>query len=114
MKAEISFVLFLAFTDIVFGKLFLVETEDKEPVENGSGEEDPTSYEYGEEDIVPSTDFPESHDADPLDALDANLFNRLKHAATPKKGNKSSSKKKATPTTKKKGSGEDVRIKILI
>ena len=32
MKAEISFVLFLAFTDIVFGKLFLVETEDnKEP-----------------------------------------------------------------------------------
>ena len=31
MKAGPYFVLFLAFTDIVFGKLFLVETEDKEP-----------------------------------------------------------------------------------
>ena len=107
MNAGPYFVLFLAFADIVFGKLFLVETEDKEPVENGSGEEDTvpftdspeqTSYEYGSNDVVPS------------DALDANLFNRLKNAATPKKGNKSSSKKKTTP----KGSGEDVRIKILI
>ena len=31
MNAGPYFVLFLAFTDIVFGKLFLVETEDKEP-----------------------------------------------------------------------------------
>ena len=38
-------------------------------------------------------------------------FNRLKNAATPKKGPESS-KKKTTPETKKKGSGEDVRIKI--
>ena len=100
MKAEISFVLFLAFTDIVFGKLFLVETEDKEPVENGSGEEEPTSYEYGPNDEIP------------LDALDAKRLNRLKNAATPKKGNKSSSKKTTTSKTKKKDSGEDVRIQF--
>ena len=45
--------------------------------------------------------------------MDANLFNRMKHAANPKKGDESSNKK-TTPNTKKKGSGEDVRIKILI
>ena len=31
MNAGPYFVLFLAFADIVFGKLFLVETEDKDP-----------------------------------------------------------------------------------
>lgn len=45
------------------------------------------------------------HDSyeDAADQVDANLFNRMKQP-----------KKKTTPDTKKKGSGEDVRIKILI
>jgi len=92
MKAGPYFVLFLAFTDIVFGKLFLVETEDKEP----------SGFETEDEELSGPETYENDSYEDDADQVDPNLlhlqssFNR--------------NRKKTTPETKKKGSGEDFTV----
>jgi len=89
MNAGPYFVLFLAFADIVFGKLFLVETEDKEP----------SGFEIEDEELSRPDTYEHDSYEDAADQVDANLFNRMKQP-----------KKKTTPDTKKKGSGEDFTV----